>query len=75
MTPAWWPPKVGDRLLYETVNEEGQHTATVHVVSVFEHEGNTIVVGAEWWKFRRRWNYEVFRESAAIVGLIRPLRY
>lgn len=62
--PAWWPPKVGDRLRHFTQHSAGDMRikdveALNHVVSVFEHEGETRIVVAEWFPGRQRWHYEV----------------
>jgi hypothetical protein len=62
----WWPPKVGDKLRHATQHSAGDMRiksvhALVHVVSVFEHDGDTLAVVAEWFPGRRRWNYEIIR--------------
>lgn len=61
---AWWPPKVGDKLRHFTHHGAGgmkikQVHALVHVVAVFEWEGETLATVAEWFPSRRRWSYSV----------------
>lgn len=64
---TWWPPKVGDKLSHATQHSAGdlrikQVEALVHVVSIFEHNGKTMAVVAEWFPARKRWSYEVIGE-------------
>lgn len=64
--PVWWPPKVGDKLRHFTHHGSGgnrivQVHALVHVVAVFEHDGDTLATVAEWFPTRRRWNYSTIR--------------
>lgn len=62
--PAWWPPKVGDKLRHFTLHtdhESGgvkQVHALVHVVAVFEHAGESMATVAEWLPTKQRWVYE-----------------
>lgn len=67
----WWPPKVGDRLR-GVWGPDPKEDPLLHVVSVFEHAGETFVVTVEWFRRRRRWNYEVQDIIKAHVGLVRP---
>lgn len=75
---AWWPPKVGDKLRHDTLHGNGSGgvsrvDALLHVLAVFDDmNGDKRVVAAEWFPTRQRWNYEIFTESAAQVGLIWP---
>lgn len=61
--PSWWPPKVGDKLRKHSQREiDGKVTlvhALIHVVSVFEHDGETIATVAEWWPTKKHWHYVV----------------
>ena len=66
--PSWWPPKVGDKLRHFTLHSSDTESdrlvqvhALVHVVAVFEHDGDTLATVAEWWPGSRRWNYETIR--------------
>lgn len=76
--PAWWPPKVGDKLRHAT--RHGDMTrglkpvdALLHVVAVFTDKTNeTRIVTAEWFPTRRRWNYELFWWGQAALGSIWP---
>jgi hypothetical protein len=61
--PAWWPPKAGDKLRTHAQREiDGKLTlvhALIHVVSVFDHDRETLATVAEWWPTKQRWNYKV----------------
>lgn len=71
---AWWPPAVGDKLRHFTHHGAGgmkikQVHALVHVVAVFEHEGDTLATVAEWFPTRRRWNYTtIFGWCEAVIS-------
>jgi len=59
---TWWPPKPGDRLRHFTLHGAGGMTvkqvhALVHVVAVFQHNGETLATVAEWFPTRRCWSY------------------
>lgn len=74
---AWWPPKVGDELLHDTQHPTGPVSfrrveASVLVVAVFTHEGETRAVCAEWLPGRRRWTYDTYDTSHAEFGVIWP---
>lgn len=67
---TWWPPKPGDKLRHWTQHGAGGMTvkhvhALVHVVAVFEHEGETLATIAEWFPSRRRWDYTTINEMKA----------
>lgn len=75
--PAWWPPKVGDKLRHGTLHgcDGGvkRVEALLHVLSVFEDkDGEQRIVTAEWYPTRQRWNYEVFWWYQATIGTIWP---
>lgn len=62
--PTWWPPMVGDKLYCLTrysssVISIPDVIVLYHVVSVFEHEGETRAVLAEWFSYRQRWEYKI----------------
>lgn len=71
MNRAWWPPAAGDKLRGVQGPDEPEDPV-LHVVAVFEHEGEARAVTAEWWPRRRRWHYEVRTVVDADVGLVRP---
>lgn len=68
----WWPPKVGDRLRSFHGPDDDPEDTLLHVVAVFDHDNWTLAVTAEWFKHKRRWNYEVRDITEAHYGLIRP---
>lgn len=74
MKVEWWPPKVGDKLRHLTRHGDDRALveALLHVLSVFEHDGRTLIVAAEWFPTKRRWHYECWHIEAARVGLIWP---
>lgn len=58
--PAWWPPKVGDKLRWV----DYEHMPRLaHVVSVFEHDDCTRFVVAWYGIHRQWWHYEVVGPS------------
>jgi predicted FMN-binding regulatory protein PaiB len=74
---SWWPPKAGDLLRHATAHGAGagrvKHVeALLHVLAVFDHQGATRIVTAEWFPTKRRWNYTVRGEEEGRVGLIGP---
>ena len=69
--PAWWPPKIGDRLR-GVRGPDPAKDPLLHVVAVFEHDGDQLIVTAEWSPTRQRWAREVQGVTQAHVGLIRP---
>jgi hypothetical protein len=69
--PEWWPPKVGDRLR-GVWGPDAVEDPLLHVVAVFQHAGEQLIVTAEWDPSRQRWHREIQGLSAAVVGLIRP---
>jgi predicted FMN-binding regulatory protein PaiB len=74
---SWWPPKAGDLLRHATAHGAGagrvKHVeALLHVLAVFDHQGATRIVTAEWFPTKRRWNYVVRGEEEGRVGLIWP---
>lgn len=76
-TVSWWPPKVGDLLRTATTHGAGpgrikRVEALLHVLAIFDHDGITRVVTAEWFPTRRRWSYAIQNEAAALYGLIWP---
>ena len=69
--PDWWPPKVGDRLR-GVWGPDQDKDPLLHVIAVFEHAGEPLIVTAEWSPERQRWQREVQGVTQAHVGLIRP---
>lgn len=62
----WWPPKPGDLLRRFTHHgSDGmkikQVHALVHVVAIFERDGDTLATVAEFLPSRRRWLYSTIR--------------
>ncbi len=58
-----WPPKAGDKIRHFTQHGDSggwpKHVhALVHVVAVFEHDGEVLATVAEWIPSRGRWLYE-----------------
>lgn len=73
--PAWWPPKVGDKLRHATLYNSGgpEVEALQHVLAVFEDKaGEPRIVTAEWSPTKRGWIYEVFSWHQAATGIIWP---
>ena len=83
--PTWWPPKVGTLLRHATHHVAGAGAgrvkrknvkrvdALLHVVSVFvDKNGEQRIVTAEWFPWKRRWNYVVMWWYEAAIGLIWP---
>ena len=67
--PAWWPPKVGDKLRrFANPSEQPLN----HVVAVFDHAGETLAVSAEWLPHKSRWSYETIDVTTAEFGLYYP---
>lgn len=66
---AWWPPKVGDKLRYQMKFDD---VRLLHVVSVFEHQGETRIVGGFYGKHKQWWHYEVFDRLRAEYAFIWP---
>jgi hypothetical protein len=74
---AWWPPKAGDLLRHATTHGAGagrikRVEALLHVLAVFNHDGCTRIVTAEWFPTKRRWSYQVRDEVEAFYGAIWP---
>lgn len=71
--PAWWPPKVGDKLRgVWGPDNEANNDPTYEVASVFEHDQCALIVTASWSAERKRWYYETHSATSAIVGSLRP---
>ena len=77
---SWWPPKIGDRLREARVNWDrsypngrgpGDVEVLLHVVSVFEHAGQTRVVVADQ-NPAGNWSYNILSGTVAEAGLIWP---
>ena len=79
----WWPPKVGDILRkherfvdHSRDNEPGEGipiknvAAKVHVLALFEHDGETWIVTALWLPSRRRWKREIYGMIEASGGAL-----
>lgn len=76
-TVPWWPPRVGDLLQHATTHGAGdcrikRVEAPIRVLSVFDHDGATRIVTAEWFPTKRRWNYAVWDAGAALYGILWP---
>ncbi len=69
---TWWPPPIGAKLRHFTIHGGGigQTAALIHVVGVFEHLDEQRIVTAEWFPSKQRWNYEIFWEHSAWIGMI-----
>lgn len=46
--------------------------ALLHVLAVFDHDGATRIVTAEWFPTKRRYSYAIQDEVEARLGLIWP---
>ena len=59
---GWWPPRQGDKLR-RIDGPEQEDDKLVYVVGVLNHGAHVLLVTAEWWSVKQRWNYEVCKKT------------
>jgi hypothetical protein len=72
VSAPWWPPKVGDKLRTMHHVERGKIERLCHVVSVFEHAGQTRAAVAYFGSHKRWWHYEIVSALDAEFGAYWP---